>query len=110
MMFVRVRPGTLLAPEERQRMHADLDAWVSDVDRRGVRLQGSELLGGEAARAVRVRDGSVEVAPSPPEENRESITGFDILDCASLQEAIALASRHPVAKFGAIDLRPFAGS
>jgi hypothetical protein len=91
MMFVRVRPGTSLVPEERQRMHADLDAWVSDTDRRGIRQQGSELLGGEAARMVGVRDGSVEVASGSPEEDGESITGFDILDCASLEEAIALA-------------------
>ena len=41
------------------------------------------------------------------DRTKEWIAGFDLLDCASLDEAIAVAARHPMARFGSIELRPF---
>jgi hypothetical protein len=35
------------------------------------------------------------------------IAGFDVLDCASLDETLEVAAKHPVARFGSIDVRPF---
>jgi hypothetical protein len=35
-------------------------------------------------------------------------SGFNILDCTDLDEAIEVASKHPVATFGILELRPFA--
>ena len=40
-------------------------------------------------------------------ETKEQIGGFDIIECANLDEAIEVASKHPIAKFGMIDVRPF---
>ena len=40
-------------------------------------------------------------------ETKEWITGFDLLDCADLDEAIEVASKHPMARFGRIEIRPF---
>ena len=56
---------------------------------------------------VRVRAGKTLVSDGPFAESKEWIAGFDLLDCASLDEAIAIASRHPMARFGSIELRPF---
>ena len=39
-------------------------------------------------------------------ESHEWIAGFDILECDSLDEAIEVASRHPMAAGGVIELRP----
>jgi hypothetical protein len=33
--------------------------------------------------------------------------GFDILECDSLEEAIAIAARHPMARAGRLELRAF---
>ena len=46
------------------------------------------------------------VIDGPFAETHEWIAGFDILDCADLDEAIELASRHPMATSGIIDIRP----
>ncbi len=35
------------------------------------------------------------------------MVGFDLMECSSLEEAIEVASKHPVAAFGAIEVRPF---
>jgi hypothetical protein len=34
-------------------------------------------------------------------------SGYDILECADLDEAIEVASKHPLARQGAMELRPF---
>ena len=43
----------------------------------------------------------------PFAETREWIAGFDILECADLDEAIKVASEHPMARHGRLELRPF---
>jgi len=32
--------------------------------------------------------------------------GFDIIECASLDEAVEIAARHPAAASGTIEIRP----
>ena len=34
--------------------------------------------------------------------------GYDVIDCADLGEAVDVASRHPTARLGAIEIRPMA--
>ncbi len=38
------------------------------------------------------------------------ISGFNILECEDLDEALEVAAKHPVAAFGTLELRPFADS
>jgi len=33
------------------------------------------------------------------------VSGFTLLDCADLYEALEIAARHPVAAFGVLELR-----
>ncbi len=40
-------------------------------------------------------------------EAKEFMAGYDILECADLDEAIEVASKHPLARRGAMELRPF---
>jgi YCII-related domain len=40
----------------------------------------------------------------PFAETKEVVGGFEVLDCASLDEAIDLVSRHTVAEYGCIEL------
>jgi hypothetical protein len=74
---------------------------------RGVRLQGHQLRPVSDASSVRVRDGEVLVADGPFAETKEQIAGFDIIEAADLDEAIEVASRHPVASYGTVEVRPF---
>ena len=43
---------------------------------------------------MRVRDKRTVVTDGPFAEAKEQIVGFDILDCADLDEAIEIARRH----------------
>ena len=49
---------------------------------------------------------TVLVADGPFAETKEAIGGYDVIECADLDEAIAVAAKHPVAAFGAIEVRP----
>ena len=84
----------------------DIDAWVEEMDRRGVRLEGRPLEPGGAT-TVRVRAGETLISDGPFAETKEVMVGYDMLECEDLDEAIEVASRHPLARRGAMELRPF---
>ena len=107
LMFVCV-DEELATPEATRNMGRDAEAWVEEMDGRGVRLQGNRLQELSTATTVRVRGGEVVLADGPFAETKELIAGFDIIDCADLDEAIEVAGKHPVARIGAIEVRPFA--
>ena len=80
---------------------------MDDVDSRGKRLTGDRLRPVSDATTVRISRGQLLVTDGPFTESKEWIAGFDILECDNLDEAIEIASRHPVARGGKLELRPF---
>jgi hypothetical protein len=87
----------------------DLDPthWVEEMTRRGVRAFGDQLAPADRATTVRLRDGDVVLTDGPFVETKEQILGFDVIECADLDEALEVAAKHPVARFGMIEVRPF---
>lgn len=81
-------------------------AWVAEMDARGVRLAGSRLRPASDAITVARRDDEVLIADGPFAETKEQIGGYDLIECADLDEAIAIAAAHPVARIGRIEVRP----
>jgi hypothetical protein len=84
-----------------------IDEWVAEMDGRGVRLHGDRLRPPTAARTVRVRAGKAVVTDGPFTETKEMIGGYDVIEAADFAEAIEIASKHPVARFGMIEIRLF---
>ena len=56
---------------------------------------------------MRLRDGEVLLTDGPFAETKEQILGFDVIECADLDEALEIAAKHPVAKYGMVEVRPF---
>lgn len=70
---------------------------------------GAALYPTATATTVRVKggkSGDVMTTDGPYAETKEALTGFYILDCADLDEAIAMAARIPAAWDGAVEVRP----
>ena len=84
-----------------------IEEWIEEGARRGIRKQGHRLRPVDDATTVRLRGGELMVTDGPFTESKEWIAGFDILECDDLDEAIAIASRHPQANGGKLELRPF---
>jgi hypothetical protein len=81
--------------------------WLDDVIARGIRLDGDRLRPPREAKTVLVRDGEVLISDGPFAETKEVICGYDVLECANIDEAVQVAAAHPVAAFGKIEVRPF---
>jgi hypothetical protein len=84
-----------------------LAAWIEEMVERGVLVEGNRLRPVSDATSVRMRDGEVIVLDGPFAETKEEIAGFDIIDCADLDEALEIASKHPTIRHGTIEVRPF---
>jgi hypothetical protein len=93
------------APEQRGEMaewDEFRDAAMSHI--RG----GAALYPTGTATTVRVSEkgGEVIATDGPYAETKEALTGFYLLECADLDEAIAWAGRIPAAWGGAVEVRP----
>ncbi|ONM46271.1 YciI family protein [Nocardia donostiensis] len=81
-------------------------AFADEVDRRGASLGGARLRPVADATTVRVREDETLVSDGPFAETKDFVGGIDIIDCADLDDAIAIAARHPYASWGCIEIRP----
>ncbi len=81
-------------------------AWKSDLDGRGAELFGARLRPVADATTVRVRTGETLVSDGPFAETKDFVAGFVVVECADLDEAIAIAAGHPYAQWGSVEIRP----
>ena len=103
VMFVCVDPSA----EPYDPKEDNIEAWVSEMDGKGIRVMGNRLVEPGKATTVRKRKGKVLTTDGPFAETKEWIAGFDILECASREEAIGVAAKHPMARFGRLEIREF---
>jgi len=67
---------------------------------------GDALRGVATATTVRVRAGQTLMTDGPFAETKEQLSGFFIVSCANLDEAVEMASHIPGATRGSIEVRP----
>lgn len=104
LMLVCIEPGHRPSPDDEI---PDVEAWVAETDANGTRLMGERIRPDADATTVRVRNREVVLTDGPYIETKDLMAGFDVLECADLDEAIEVASKHPMAWAGVIELRPF---
>lgn len=102
MMFVATDPEA----ETYDAAQDNIQEWFAYVTERGAHVHGDRLRPVEDATLVRMRNGEVLVTDGPFTESKEWIAGYDLIEAADLDAAIDIASRHPMARFGRIELRP----
>jgi hypothetical protein len=76
---------------------------------RSVIQGGAALYPTATATTVRVtggKAGDVVITDGPYAETKEALTGFYLIECADLDEAVTVAGRIPGAWDGAIEVRP----
>ena len=85
----------------------DIETWVETHDASGARFFGDRLAPASQAKTVRIRKSGNLVTDGPYAEAHEAIAGLDILECDSMEEAVAIALDHPMSRGGFIEVRPF---
>jgi hypothetical protein len=81
-------------------------AWVGKMAKRGIRKYGNPLRPAGDAKTVRVREGKMLLTDGPFAACREQMCAYDLIDCSSLEEALGVASQHPMATAATIEVRP----
>ncbi len=80
---------------------------LADLDRAGRHLATGQLQPRAAGRTVRYAKGRPVVTDGPFMETKEHLGGYHLIECASLEEAVAVASRIPTLPAGGtVEVRP----
>jgi hypothetical protein len=96
-------------PEERKERDAEMPAWIEFTE--GLREAGlfvgtGQLRPVDTATTVRVRDGETEILDGPFAVTKEYLGGYYMVNCADLDEALKIAARVPIARYGSVEVRP----
>jgi hypothetical protein len=97
-------------PDPNEAQGVESFPWLDDLQAKGSWITGDQLAPPRRARTVRVREGRPIVTDGPFIESKEAVGGFDVIECGSMEEAVEIAARHPVARTGTIEVRPLWGN
>jgi hypothetical protein len=98
-------PGT----PEAQRLYEGYLAASQAMADSGIVLECMPLHRPTAATTVRVRDGRTVLTDGPAAELKEQVGGYALLDCPTIEQAIAFARLLPAAEDGSVEIRPVYG-
>ncbi|MGH8398444.1 MAG: YciI family protein [Gammaproteobacteria bacterium] len=85
---------------------AEIGAWIRKMEKQGIRRYGNPLRPAAEATTVRVRNGKRVLKNGPFENSREKICAYELIECADLEQAVELTTKHPMAKIATIEVRP----
>jgi hypothetical protein len=105
---VHIDPALMaaLTPAEDKQLTADCMAYDQELMRSGHLVVAEALQRPAAAMIVRVRDRKTTVTDGPFIETKEHLGGFLYIEARDLNEAVEIAAGCPMARMGAIEVRP----
>jgi hypothetical protein len=84
----------------------DIGSWIRRMTKRRMRIYGNPLRPADEAKTVRVRKKTLIIKNGPSSRTKENIAAYELIDCGNMEEALAVASEHPMAKAATIEIRP----
>jgi len=96
------QPGT----PEFQAMMERYFAFTNEVRDAGMMESGAPLEEAATATTVRTRNGKTTTTDGPFAETKEVLSGYYLLDCKDLDEALACAAKIPTVEYGSVEVRP----
>ena len=94
-----------LSETERDALDADNAACYAALVESGRLCVAHALAPVHSATLVRVRRGKLSLADGPYADTKEQIGGFALIAATDLDDAIKVAARMPVARFGSVEVR-----
>ncbi len=94
-------------PEDiRKDMLAESIQLCHQLSSKGQYVHASPLQPEKTGTIVRVREGKAIISDGPFMETKEQLAGYFLIDARDRDEAVAIASRVPGARIGAVEIRP----
>lgn len=106
LVYTDPRMMDALPPGEADARMRECFAHADRLRARGRLLDSQQLEPPETATAVRIRNGRLMTTDGPFAETREQLGGFNLIEAATLEEAIRIAADIPWAQTGCIEIRP----
>jgi len=95
-------------PEEGAEAYASMVRWGESLKKRGLLISSESLESHSGASRLQKRDGRLHVIDGPFPETKEMIGGFFLINCATREEAMAIASECPAAEWLTVEVRGLA--
>jgi hypothetical protein len=106
MIYQNPAARQALPESEMQALMNDAGIVIDELIASGEWVGGEGLADPSTARSVRVRDGVPAITDGPFAEAKEHMVGYCIVDCESMERAVAIATRWPDARLWGIEVRP----
>ena len=106
LIYAEEEQFAVLSDDQREATYARYGQLVRDAQAAGVMAGGHELGLTRDATTVRVRGDETLVTDGPYAEVKEALGGYFVLECSTIDEAVAWAARIPGAAHGAVEVRP----
>ena len=94
------------SPAERAEGFRYYAALTEDLAASGELVVSEALADPSTTKRVHVRDGQTLTTDGPFAEAKEHLVGIYLIQCDSLDRAIAIAARVPEAEYGLVEVRP----
>ncbi len=94
--------------EEGRQVYERMLRFGANLKEQGVLLAGESLSSDADGVRVRLKAGKRHLVDGPFAETKEMIGGFFLLDCATQEEAVAIASECPAAEWCTVEVRRIA--
>ena len=112
-MYMLLMRGNGTSPDGEAAVRVCAAGWpvfAEEMRQRGVVLHdGGALEAAGHSATVRVSGQQVLVADGPFAETKEQVGGYQLIECASRDDALYAAARHPLAQSGVlVEVRPLA--
>ena len=88
-----------------KQVYAQMLGFAEDLKQRGLLIAVESLANDSQAVRVKVRDGRQSLVDGPFAEAKEMIGGFFLLNCATRDEAVAIAAECPAAAWCTVEVR-----
>lgn len=95
-----------MTKEEKAELDANSLNYDKDLADSGHMIVAQALQSPKSAVTVRVRSGEMSVTDGPFAETKEALGGFILIEAKDLNDAIRIAASIPLARLGAIEVRP----
>ena len=90
---------------EGRALYAEMTTYADELAARGQLVAGQSLRPDRHGVRVQVQHDQPVLRDGPFTESKEMLGGFFLIECESMDEALAIAQRCPGARFGTVEVR-----
>jgi len=94
------------AESDSKKLTVESMAYDKELEKSGHYIVAEALQSVQTATTVRVRNGKASITDGPFSETKEVLGGFILIQARDLNEALQVAAKIPLARYGSVEVRP----